>query len=286
MRRWGLRKFVLLLWVIFVISKASAVKFEILSYAPVLINGVVVGPAKEIAEVIQADFSFDGNKITFEKDRKQLTLFLGKKIGLLIEPKKKNVRKITLQEEPKIVLGDRLIVPYAIARVFDIQVSNQKDGVLINGKLIPYQTEPKWFLVKLPEQKIYRYLGPYLIDSSRVCTGNGWHTKNSMKYQPEYTIVKKEGKNARAIIPGKYNSPTPYKFYFSSNKPRVRMHGFASVPNHPTSHGCIRLPISYAKKIYDFVEEGKTKVYLVIHSISEIKQSPWLNNYQNKKQPA
>jgi hypothetical protein len=34
------------------------------------------------------------------------------------------------------------------------------------------------------------------------------------------------------------------------------IHGYASVPNFPASHGCLRVPIRYARAIYDWVRMG------------------------------
>ena len=34
------------------------------------------------------------------------------------------------------------------------------------------------------------------------------------------------------------------------------IHGYASVPNFPASHGCLRVPIRYARSIYDWVRIG------------------------------
>lgn len=127
----------------------------------------------------------------------------------------------------------------------------------------------KYLVVDLEDQKIYRFEGDKLVDSARVCTGHGWHNlkTNRKRYRDSYTITTKQGANARSSIPGKYNLKTPYKFILSPPVSRYgeRMHGFAKVPHHPASHGCIRLPVSYAKKIHPWVEPGNTKVYVKLH---------------------
>lgn len=129
------------------------------------------------------------------------------------------------------------------------------------------QTKPKaekYLVVDLEDQRVYRFEGDQLVDSARVCTGRGWHNvkTNRKRYRDSYLIVAKQGANARSSIPGKYNLKTPYKFILCPPVSHYgeRMHGFAKVPRHPASHGCIRLPISYAKKIYPWVEPGKTKI--------------------------
>lgn len=127
----------------------------------------------------------------------------------------------------------------------------------------------KYLVVDLEDQKIYRFEGDKLVDSARVCTGRGWHNvkTNRKRYRDSYLIVAKQGANARSSIPGKYNLKTPYKFILSPTVSRhgERMHGFAKVPRQPASHGCIRLPTSYAKKIYPWIEPGKTKLLVKLH---------------------
>jgi hypothetical protein len=34
------------------------------------------------------------------------------------------------------------------------------------------------------------------------------------------------------------------------------IHGYASVPTHPASHGCLRVPIPNARAIYDWIDLG------------------------------
>ncbi len=131
------------------------------------------------------------------------------------------------------------------------------------------QTKPqKYLVVDLEDQKIYRFEGERLIDSSNISTGRRWHNLKAkrQRYRTSYTIVAKQGAAARSTIPGKYNLKTPYKFVLSPTvaKHGERMHGFAKVPRHPASHGCIRLPIGYAKAIYPWVESGKTKVFVTL----------------------
>ena len=127
-------------------------------------------------------------------------------------------------------------------------------------------TEGKYFVIDLEDQKINRYEGLRLIDSSRISSGRGWHSVagGRKSYPDEYLIVRKGGANGRCRIPGRYDVATPYKYGFSPKTGRygVLMHGYHSVPRRPASHGCIRLPIKYAKLIHPWVEPGKTKVFI------------------------
>lgn len=49
------------------------------------------------------------------------------------------------------------------------------------------------------------------------------------------------------------NAPMPYSIQVAGN---YFIHGFKSVPEHPASHGCIRMPVEEAEKLYNWVEPG------------------------------
>ncbi len=125
----------------------------------------------------------------------------------------------------------------------------------------------KVLVVDLTDQKITRWQDGLLVDESPCCTGRGWHSKNWQRYRKIYTIVRKQGKTARSSVPGKYNVATPYKFYLDRPvaKNCERMHGYHDIRPYPASHGCIRLPINYARKIYPWVEPKKTRVFVLIN---------------------
>lgn len=46
-----------------------------------------------------------------------------------------------------------------------------------------------------------------------------------------------------------------YSVYFNGGE---AIHGFASVPNFPASHGCLRIPIANAIRVYNWVDLGNT----------------------------
>jgi len=49
------------------------------------------------------------------------------------------------------------------------------------------------------------------------------------------------------------NAPMPYSVQIAGN---YFIHGFASVPNYPASHGCIRVPVDTARQFYNWVAPG------------------------------
>lgn len=58
-----------------------------------------------------------------------------------------------------------------------------------------------------------------------------------------------------------HNAPMPFSIQVAGN---YFIHGFKSVPEHPASHGCIRLPVEEAQKLYSWVEPG-TPVRILGH---------------------
>ena len=44
-----------------------------------------------------------------------------------------------------------------------------------------------------------------------------------------------------------------YSVYFNGGE---AIHGFASVPNQPASHGCLRIPIANAIRVYNWLDFG------------------------------
>jgi lipoprotein-anchoring transpeptidase ErfK/SrfK len=76
-----------------------------------------------------------------------------------------------------------------------------------------------------------------------------------------------EGKTSRAVTPrgrftvyrkvnGWRNAPLGMIYYPNYFDEGWAIHGSASVPNHPASHGCIRIPIATAKELSDITPVG------------------------------
>jgi len=76
-----------------------------------------------------------------------------------------------------------------------------------------------------------------------------------------------EGRTRRAItpkgrfivdrkIPGWHKSPLGMLYYPMYINRGVAIHGSASVPSRPASHGCIRIPMSAAKEFFDVTPIG------------------------------
>ncbi len=101
-------------------------------------------------------------------------------------------------------------------------------------------------VVSLPQQRAYVFEGSRLIASSRVSTGRRGHRTPVGTFR----ILEKKVKHRS----NRYaNAPMPYM-------QRLTTYGIAlhagQLPGYPASHGCIRLPWGFARKLYNLTERG------------------------------
>lgn len=101
-------------------------------------------------------------------------------------------------------------------------------------------------VVSLPQQRAYVFEGSRLIASSRVSTGRRGHATPVGSFR----ILEKKVKHRS----NRYaNAPMPYM-------QRLTYYGIAlhagHLPGYPASHGCIRLPWGFARKLYNLTERG------------------------------
>ena len=90
------------------------------------------------------------------------------------------------------------------------------------------------------------FVGDKLVLESPVSTGKEGHAT------PNGTFA--AGEKFRMHHSDLYdNAPMPYSVQIGGG---YFIHGFSSVPAHPASHGCIRLPMEQAKQFFDWVEPG------------------------------
>ena len=104
-------------------------------------------------------------------------------------------------------------------------------------------------LVSIPQQKAYVFEDGELLATSPVSTGKRGHATPAGTFR----ILQKKVRHRS----NKYaNAPMPYM-------QRLTNYGIAlhagHLPGYPASHGCIRLPWSFAKKLYGLTDHG-TKV--------------------------
>jgi peptidoglycan hydrolase-like protein with peptidoglycan-binding domain len=113
--------------------------------------------------------------------------------------------------------------------------------------LDPANGEPMTLVVSLSNQKVDIYRGTTLITSSKVSTGMRGHaTKAGV-----FSILEKRRYHHSNIYSG---APMPWM-------QRLTWSGTALhagvVPGYPASHGCIRLPFSFAPKLFAITDVGR-----------------------------
>ena len=129
--------------------------------------------------------------------------------------------------------------------------------------------EPMTLVVSLGDQKIDVYLDTMRIASSKVSSGMSDHpTKAGV-----FSILEKQRYHHSNIYEG---APMPWMQRLTRSG--TALHG-GVVPGYPASHGCIRLPFSFAPKLFQMTEVGDNVV--VAHN----RLTPQLINHPKLFQP-
>jgi hypothetical protein len=109
---------------------------------------------------------------------------------------------------------------------------------------------PMVMIISLPEQLAYVYRNGVLIGSSTVSTGKKGHETPT----GVFTILQKHADHYSSI----YNqAPMPYMQRLTWSG--VALHA-GKLPGYPASHGCVRMPYDFAKRLYDESSTGITVV--------------------------
>jgi len=107
-------------------------------------------------------------------------------------------------------------------------------------------------VVSIPQQKAYVFEDGELLATSPVSTGKRGHSTPT----GTFTILEKKVHHRS----NKYaNAPMPYMQRLTWSG--IAMHA-GSLPGYPASHGCIRFPRSFAKRLYNLTDHG-TRVTIV-----------------------
>ncbi|HEY0026603.1 MAG TPA: L,D-transpeptidase family protein, partial [Allosphingosinicella sp.] len=114
------------------------------------------------------------------------------------------------------------------------------------------QAGPVEVVVSIPLQRAYVYRGGALIGVSTVSTGKPGHTTPAGSFE----ILQKRPKH----FSNRYNNaPMPYMQRLTWDG--IALHA-GHIPGRPASHGCVRLPLAFAKHLF-----GVTKVGASVHII-------------------
>ena len=123
-------------------------------------------------------------------------------------------------------------------------------------------TEPVRIVVNIAEQRAYVYRGSALVAATTVSTGrDGKDTPSG-----NFTVLQKQVDHRSTL----YNS-APMPFMQRLTWDGVAIHAGMN-PGFPASHGCVRVPLAFAKKLYGITTVG-TQV-TVIGADGQIDATP------------
>jgi lipoprotein-anchoring transpeptidase ErfK/SrfK len=109
---------------------------------------------------------------------------------------------------------------------------------------------PVVVIVSLPEQKMYVYRNGVRIGRSTVSTG----TKSHVTPTGMFTILQKKVRHESSIYKGA-QMPHMQRLTWTG----IAMHA-GHLPGYPASHGCVRLPIDFAEKLYSVTSNGTSVI--------------------------
>ncbi|MDA7948509.1 MAG: L,D-transpeptidase family protein [Hyphomicrobiaceae bacterium] len=131
--------------------------------------------------------------------------------------------------------------------------------------------DPVQIVVSLPDQKLTVYQGDKALTTSRVSSGKpGYSTPSGV-----FSILQKNRHHRSNIYSG---APMPFMQRLTWSG--IALHASNSVPRHPASHGCVRLPHAFAGQLFRFTEMG---AHVVIANEKEVK--PFEITHENLLQP-
>lgn len=118
-------------------------------------------------------------------------------------------------------------------------------GLLLIGLSATSCTSTKHIYINKKTQTLTAYEGSRVFLISPVSTGKSTDpTPNGI-----FTVGIKEKMHYSNLYD---NAPMPYSVQFFNN---YFIHG-GSLPGYPASHGCVRMPNDYAKKLFKWVTPG------------------------------
>lgn len=149
----------------------------------------------------------------------------------------------------------------ALPAVFPTRAARAIEIAALPGEAAPATTpaeaplaveppEPLLLAISLLEQKINIYRGLELIETSKVSSGaRGYETRTGV-----FSILEK-----RRYHHSNFYSNAPMPWMQRLTRSGTALHA-GVVPNYPASHGCIRLPFSFAPKLFKITEVGANVV--------------------------
>lgn len=116
---------------------------------------------------------------------------------------------------------------------------------------VPADAGEERVVISLSDQMAYLYRGNTLMAATTISSGK--------EDKPTPTGIFSVFEKKTMHRSRKYdNAPMPYAQFF--DPAGIAMHAGAN-PGHPASHGCVRLPSAFARKLYSVTDVG-TPVYI------------------------
>lgn len=116
---------------------------------------------------------------------------------------------------------------------------------------VPESAGPERVVISLSDQMAYLYRGDSLMAATTISSGR--------EDKPTPTGIFSVFSKKPMYRSKKYdNAPMPFAQFF--DPAGIAMHAGVN-PGHPASHGCVRLPGAFAKKLYSVTDVG-TPVYV------------------------
>lgn len=161
------------------------------------------------------------------------------------------------------VLAGTVAISPAGARTMDALALTEAAAALTPGRFLwtdNVADGPVSVLISIPDQRAYVFKGETLIAASAVSTGKSGNDTPV----GSYTILQKKETHHSNL----YDS-APMPFMQRLTWDGVAMHAGAN-PGFPASHGCIRLPTAFAKKLFAITELGATVEVTDIGYVSDM----------------
>jgi hypothetical protein len=115
---------------------------------------------------------------------------------------------------------------------------------------------PVVIIVSLPEQRAYVYRNGVRIGASTVSTGKPGHETPT----GVFSILEKDQKHVSSTYQG---AAMPYMERLTWDG--IALHA-GKLPGYPASHGCVRLPLEFSRKLYSVTHSGTHVVIADAHS--------------------
>ena len=149
------------------------------------------------------------------------------------------------------VIAGACLSPMASARTLDGLALTEAAAALAPNRYVWTDEQaqgPVSVLISIPDQRAYVFRGETLVAASTVSTGKAGNDTPT----GSFTILQKNAKHFSNLYD---NAPMPFMQRLTWDG--VALHAGRN-PGFPASHGCIRLPTAFAKKLFEITQLGAT----------------------------